>query len=42
MKSLLALSCLLLSVLVRAESVAITFDDLPLNGPLAPGTSRQG
>jgi peptidoglycan/xylan/chitin deacetylase (PgdA/CDA1 family) len=42
MKSLLALSCLLLSALVRAESVAITFDDLPLNGPLAPGTTRVG
>ncbi len=24
----------------RAESVAITFDDLPLNGELAPGTTR--
>lgn len=24
----------------RAEDVAITFDDLPLNGPLAPGTTR--
>jgi peptidoglycan-N-acetylglucosamine deacetylase len=42
MKSLLALACLLLSALVRAEPVAITFDDLPLNGPLAPGMTRAG
>jgi peptidoglycan-N-acetylglucosamine deacetylase len=30
----------LLSAHVRAESVAITFDDLPLNGILAPGMTR--
>lgn len=28
--------------LAQAESLAITFDDLPLNGTLAPGTTRAG
>jgi len=41
-KSLLALSCVLLAAFARAEPVAITFDDLPLNGPLAPGMTRAG
>jgi peptidoglycan-N-acetylglucosamine deacetylase len=34
--------CLLVPMLGRAEDVAITFDDLPLNGELAPGTTRVG
>lgn len=42
MKSLLVLSCILLGACARAEPVAITFDDLPLNGPLAPGMTRAG
>jgi peptidoglycan-N-acetylglucosamine deacetylase len=40
MKPLLALAYLLLSAVAWAEPVAITFDDLPLNGPLAPGMTR--
>lgn len=32
----------LLPLLGRAEPLAITFDDLPLNGQLAPGTTRVG
>jgi peptidoglycan-N-acetylglucosamine deacetylase len=34
--------CLLAPMLVRAEPVAVTFDDLPLNGALAPGMTRSG
>jgi peptidoglycan-N-acetylglucosamine deacetylase len=34
--------CLLAPLVARAEEVAITFDDLPLNGPLAPGMTRVG
>ena len=34
--------CLFASAVVCAEPVAITFDDLPLNGILAPGTTRVG
>ena len=42
--SLLALVVLLtlISLTSRAEPLAITFDDLPLNGQLAPGTTRVG
>ena len=36
------LMCLLAPVLLHAENVAITFDDLPLNGELAPGMTRVG
>jgi peptidoglycan/xylan/chitin deacetylase (PgdA/CDA1 family) len=32
--------CLVAPFLCRAENVAITFDDLPLKGELAPGTTR--
>jgi peptidoglycan/xylan/chitin deacetylase (PgdA/CDA1 family) len=32
--------CLLAPLLCHAEKVAVTFDDLPLNGQLAPGTTQ--
>ena len=32
--------CCLIPVLGRAENIAVTFDDLPLNGGLAPHTTR--
>jgi peptidoglycan-N-acetylglucosamine deacetylase len=39
----LAAACVLATPgVARAEPVALTFDDLPLNGPLAPGTTRVG
>jgi peptidoglycan/xylan/chitin deacetylase (PgdA/CDA1 family) len=34
--------CLIAPVVTRAESVALTFDDLPLNGQLAPGQTYTG
>jgi hypothetical protein len=34
--------CLLVPVIGRAENVALTFDDLPLNGQLAPGQTYTG
>jgi len=34
--------CFLVPVIGRAESVALTFDDLPLNGELAPGQTYTG
>lgn len=34
--------CFLVPVISRAESVALTFDDLPLNGQLAPGQTYTG
>ena len=37
-----ALGAILLSVRLHGEQVALTFDDLPLNGELAPGTTRAG
>jgi peptidoglycan/xylan/chitin deacetylase (PgdA/CDA1 family) len=37
---LIAGICLIAPALGKAEGVAITFDDLPLNGILAPGTTR--
>lgn len=38
----LTLGIMLMASAARAEEVAITFDDLPLNGELAPGTTRVG
>ncbi len=38
--AILVLACT--ATLARAEPVAITFDDLPLNGELAPGMTRAG
>ena len=35
-------AALVTSMAARAEPVAITFDDLPLNGALAPGMTRVG
>src|ERR1035438_6213969 len=32
--------CFLIPILGRAENVAVTFDDLPLNGELASNTTR--
>lgn len=37
-----ALTLLLASSFVAADQVAVTFDDLPLNGELAPNTTRDG
>jgi len=37
-----ALGAILLSVRLHGEQVALTFDDLPLNGELAPGATRAG
>jgi len=42
MRALLAALGMLLPLLGHAEQLAITFDDLPLNGQLAPGTTRVG
>jgi peptidoglycan/xylan/chitin deacetylase (PgdA/CDA1 family) len=39
---LAAMAMMAASGAVRAEKVALTFDDLPLNGALAPGTTRAG
>ena len=37
-----AFGLLLVSAYAAADPVAVTFDDLPLNGELAPGTTRNG
>ena len=42
MRTLLLALGMLLTSIVHAEPLAITFDDLPLNGQLAPGTTRVG
>jgi peptidoglycan-N-acetylglucosamine deacetylase len=39
---LASLIMLAMSGMVRAEKVALTFDDLPLNGELSPGMTRSG
>lgn len=42
MRTLLLVLGVLVPLMGRAEPLAITFDDLPLNGQLAPGTTRVG
>jgi peptidoglycan/xylan/chitin deacetylase (PgdA/CDA1 family) len=42
MRALILALGALLPLIGRAEPLAITFDDLPLNGQLAPGTTRAG